>query len=79
MSYNQKKGQESNWEFDYRPQISLKKGLNLLWLERAIHYWKDLFKGYKIVPFHAQKKLDLKKIWASKVSKQQESQFWDPI
>jgi hypothetical protein len=28
MSYDQKKGWESNWEFDYQPQIHGKQGLN---------------------------------------------------
>jgi hypothetical protein len=28
----------------------------------AINYWKDLVKGYKILPLHSQNKLDLKKI-----------------
>jgi hypothetical protein len=28
----------------------------------AINHWKDLIRGYKILPLHFQNKLDLKKI-----------------
>jgi hypothetical protein len=35
-------------------------------LGRDIHCWKDLFEGYKILPPHSKKKLDLKKIWTFK-------------
>jgi len=70
MSYDQKNGWESNWEFDYWPKILLEQGSNHLWFGHAIHHWKDLFKCYKILPFHAQNKLDLKKIWVSKVLEQ---------
>jgi hypothetical protein len=55
MSYDQKKGQEPNWEFDFQPQIPLKQGLNDFWLGRVIHHWKYLF-GYNIVPLHDPKK-----------------------
>jgi hypothetical protein len=31
-------------------------------LENFINPWKNIFKGYKILPSHSQNKLDLKKI-----------------
>jgi hypothetical protein len=49
MSYDQKKGWESNWEFDFQPQAPWKQGSNEVRLERAIHHWKDISKGYKII------------------------------
>jgi hypothetical protein len=73
MSYDQKKGRESNWEFDSLSQIPWKQGPNELQLGRDVHLWKDLFEGYNILPLHFQKRLDLKKIWASKFLEQQES------
>jgi hypothetical protein len=73
MSYDQKKRHESN----FQPQIPCKKGSNEVQLERPIHFWKDVFKGYKMLLSHFQNKLDLKKIWVFKVLGQQDSQFWD--
>ncbi len=67
MSYDQKKGQESNWEFDSWPQIPWKQGSNEVQLGLAMHSWKELFEGYKILPSHFQNRLDLIKIWTSKV------------
>jgi hypothetical protein len=37
MSYNQKKGQESNWEFDSQPQIPLEQKSSHLQLEHVLH------------------------------------------
>jgi hypothetical protein len=56
MNYDQKKGWESNCEFDSQPQIPLEKGSNDLQLENAIRCWKDFFDGYKILPLQAPKK-----------------------
>jgi hypothetical protein len=45
-SYGQKKGRESNWQFDFRP---LKFGNwfnSLTCRSRATYYWKALDKGY---------------------------------
>jgi hypothetical protein len=47
MTYDQEKGWESNWEFDSQSQIPLEQGSKDPRLGRAIHHWKDLFKGYK--------------------------------
>ncbi len=67
MNYDEKKGWELNWKFDSQSQIPWKQGSNEVWLERVIHHWKSIFKGYKIVPSHIKNKFDLRKIWASKV------------
>jgi hypothetical protein len=73
ISYDQKNGHESNWEFDSRPQTPWNKGSNEVRIKCVIHHWKDISKGYKILSSHFQNKLDLRKIWTSKVLRQQES------
>ncbi len=46
-SYGQKKGQESNWQFDSWP-LKVKNRPNfLMYRWRATYYWKALDKGYK--------------------------------
>jgi murein L,D-transpeptidase YafK len=35
-----------------------KKGPNEIWLENVVHFWKDLFESYKILPMHFQNKID---------------------
>jgi hypothetical protein len=50
MSYDQKKGQESNWEFDSQPQIPRKKGPHEVQLGRAIHQWRDLLRAIRYFP-----------------------------
>jgi hypothetical protein len=45
----------------------LKARSNEVWLEHAIHHWKDIFKGYKILPSHSWKRIDLRNIWTSKI------------
>jgi len=47
MSYDQKKGWESNWEFDFRPQTFWKQGSNEFWLGRDIHRWKIFLRAIK--------------------------------
>ncbi len=53
MSYDQKKGQESN---SHDHKLPWEQGSNELWLGCVIHCWKDLFEGYKIFPLHYNKK-----------------------
>jgi len=78
-SYGQKKGRESNWQFDSRP-LKVKNRPDLLacrW--RATYRWKVLNKGYNFA-------LDLisieglhTKLWGPKVgtpAKSWESQLW---
>jgi hypothetical protein len=62
MSYDQKKSQQSNWEFDSQPQIPFKQGPNDFQLRHAIHHWKELFKHYKILPLYAPNTFFKKKI-----------------
>jgi len=45
-NYSQKKGWESNWQFDSWP-LKVKNQPNLLaWRQHATYHWKDLDKGY---------------------------------
>jgi hypothetical protein len=46
-SYGQKKGRESNWQFDSRPLKVGNRPLPDLRIEIAIRRWKDLDEGYK--------------------------------
>jgi len=46
-SYGQKKGQESNWQFDSRSPKVKNRPLPNLRIESAIRRWKDLDEGYK--------------------------------
>jgi hypothetical protein len=68
-SYCQKKGWESNWQFDSRP-LKVKNRPNfLMWRQRATYPWKDFNDGYNFV-------LDIilirgmhTKLWGPKVAK----------
>jgi hypothetical protein len=55
MNYDQKKWWESNFQFDFQPQILWKKGSNEVRLEHVTHYWKDIFKGYNKLLLHSKK------------------------
>jgi len=57
--------------FDSQSQIHWKQGSNEVQLERAIHHWKYIFRAIKQCPCTFKKKLDLKKLWASKILGQQ--------
>jgi hypothetical protein len=47
-SYGQKKGRESNWQFDSRPlKVRNQPAPDVRW-ESATRRWKDLDKGYNI-------------------------------
>ncbi len=67
-NYGQKKGQESNWQFDFQPQ-KVRNRLDFLVCRRhATRRWKDLDEGYNfssdlisIQGLHA-------KLWAPKVA-----------
>jgi hypothetical protein len=68
-SYGQKKGRESNWQFDSRPLKVGNRPNFLVCKQRATYRWKDLDKGYNFA-------LDLitieglhKKLCAFKVAK----------
>jgi len=47
LSYGQKKGRESNWQFDSRPLKVGNRPLPDIRIESAIRRWKDDDKGYK--------------------------------
>jgi hypothetical protein len=49
LSYGQKKGRESNWQFDSRPLKVENRPLPNIRIESAIRRWKDLDEGYKFV------------------------------
>jgi hypothetical protein len=46
-SYGQKKGRESNWQFDSRPLKVRNRPLPEVRIRSAIRRWKDLDEGYK--------------------------------
>ncbi len=73
-NYGQKKGQESNWQFDSRP-LKVKNYHDFLMCRWCATYcWKDLDKGYNFVlDLIAIKGLHAK-LWAHKVV---ESQLWE--
>ncbi len=76
-SYGQKKGRESNWQFDSRP---LKVGNRLLpdlRIESAIRRWKDLDEGYKFGLDLVAIRLWNRELWAPKVPGLHPGQFRD--
>jgi hypothetical protein len=48
ISYGKKKGRESNWQFDSRPQKVGNRPDPRVCKCSATHYWKDLDKSYNI-------------------------------
>jgi hypothetical protein len=70
MSYDQKKGQESNSEL---------KNMNQMRFDLDVLYTngKSFWKLYDVALKFLKTKLDLKKIWTVNVLGQLESQFWD--
>jgi hypothetical protein len=76
-SYGQKKGRESNWQFDSR---SLKVGnrpLPDLRIESAIRRWKDLDEGYEFGSDLVSIRLRSRELWAPKVPGLHPGQFRD--
>jgi hypothetical protein len=67
-SYGQKKGRESNWQFDSRPQ-KFKNQPNLLVFRRRVTYlWKALDEGYNFALDHILIEGLFAKLWGSKVA-----------
>jgi len=66
-SYGQKKGRESNWQFDSRPLNVGNRPLPDLRIESAIRRWKDLDKGYKFGSDLVAIRLCSRELWAPKV------------
>jgi hypothetical protein len=66
-SYGQKKGRESNWQFDSRPLKVGNRPLHDLRIESAIRRWKDLDEGYKFGSNRVAIRLCSRELWAPKV------------
>jgi hypothetical protein len=76
-SYGQKKGQESNWQFDSRPQKVGNRPLPDLRIESAIRRWKYLNEGYKFGLDLVAIRPGNRELWASKVPRLHPGQFRD--
>jgi hypothetical protein len=76
-SYGQKKGRESNWQFDSRPQKVGNQPLSDLRIESAIRRWKDLDEGYKFGSNLVTIRPGSRELWAPKVPGLHPGQFRD--
>jgi hypothetical protein len=76
-SYGQKKGRESNWQFDSRPLKVGNQPLPDLRIESAIRLWKDLGEGYKFGSDLVVIRLCSRELWALKVPGLHPGQFRD--
>jgi hypothetical protein len=76
-SYGQKKGRESNWQFDSRPLKVWNRPLPEIIFERATWRWKDLDEGYNFGLNLVAIGLCSRELWPSKVMGVQPGQFRD--
>jgi hypothetical protein len=76
-SYGQKKGRESNWQFDSWPLKVWNRPLPNLRIESAIPRWKDLDEGYKFGSDLVAIRLCSRELWAPKVPGLHPGQFRD--
>jgi hypothetical protein len=76
-SYEQKKGRESNWQFDSRPLKVGNRPLPDLRMESATWRWKDLDEGYNFGLDLVAIRLCSRELWALKVPGLQPGQFRD--
>jgi hypothetical protein len=76
-SYGQKKGRESNWQFDSRPLKVGNRPLPHIRIDSAIRRWKDLNEGYKFSSDLVVIRLCSQELWASKVPGLHPGQFRD--
>jgi hypothetical protein len=76
-SYGQKKGRESNWQFDSRPLKFGNRPLPDIRIESAIRRWKDDDEGYKFGLDLVAIRLRSRELWAPKVSGLHPGQFRD--
>jgi hypothetical protein len=74
-SYGQKKGRESNWQFDSRPLKVGNRPLPYLRIESGIRRWKDLDEGYKFGSDLVAIRLRSRELWAPKVPGLHPGQF----
>jgi hypothetical protein len=77
-SYGQKKGRESNWQFDSRPLKVGNRPLSDLQIESAIRRRNDLDAGYKFDSDLVAIKLCSRELWAPKVPGQFRDNFETP-
>jgi len=75
--YGQKKGQESNWQFDSQPLKVGNRPLPDLRIESVTRSWKDLDEGYNFGSDLVAIKLYSRELWAPKVPGLQLGQFRD--
>jgi hypothetical protein len=76
-TYGQKKGRESNWQFDSRPLKVGNRPLLDLRIESARCRWKDLDEGYNFGSNLVAIRLHSRELWALKVPGLQPGQFRD--
>jgi hypothetical protein len=76
-SYGQKKGRESNWQFDSRPLKVGNRPFPDLRIESAIGRWKDLDAGYKFGLDLVAIRCRSRELWARKVPGLRPGQFRD--
>ncbi len=76
-SYGQKKGRESNWQFDSRPLKVENRPLPDIRFGSAIRRWKDLDEGYNFVSDLVAIGCGSRELWAPKVPGLQPGQFRD--
>jgi len=78
-SYGQKKGRESNWQFDSRPLKVRNRPFPDIALGSATWSWIDLDEGYNFGLDLFTIKLHSRELWPFKVPGVQPGQFWDSI
>jgi hypothetical protein len=76
-SYGQKKGRESNWQFDSRPLKVENRPFPDLRMESATWSWKDLDEGYKFGLDLVAIRPGSRELWAPKVPGLHSGQFRD--
>jgi hypothetical protein len=77
-SYGKKKGRESNWQFDSRPQKVGNRPLPDLRIESAIRRWKDLDEGYKFGSDLVTIRPVSRELWPPKVPDSTRDSFGTP-
>jgi hypothetical protein len=78
-SYGQKKGQESNWQFDSRPLKVVNRPFPDIRFECLTWCWKDLDKGYNFVSNFIAIQLCSWELWPFKVPRVPPGQFRNSI
>jgi len=68
-SYGQKKGRESNCQFDFQPKKVRNQSDLLSFKQRATYRWKALNEGYNFALDHILIQCLLAKLWGSKVAR----------